>query len=642
MKKHHALAALLVALTCSTLAAAPYGDKEEKLGKPASQVETTGTLHKLTKIDGHALKDATGEKVGKIEDLAICCDEGRIAFVLIRHDDLDGKLAAIPLASLEFQTKSKDGDVELQHVMLGHISGGIAAAPTISDDGWKKAVNAGLYQQVEDRFGEPRADSAPSMRGEDLPNERTDRKNTGEKPFRTVRASSTLIGDDVLNEGDDVGDLENLVIDTNDGSIVYAIVASGGILGLGETHRAIPWQKFRIANDEALEVAMTRDMFREGPDHEDSRACEQDYITSVYAAYEVPYPPKSNKTDARSSAMNPQASAATTVLVAMIQEPLDVPKKNDRESMSDTKAGSKSQLDLAKVETVTYDVVLPQDQSKQSQGSATQPATKERENEPMADESRSAEGVKRQYTLRVKNAEGNNATVAVAVSDESKNDARSSSSSTGSKANPNEKSAEKSDEKHAKGNREYTVEVKNGEVASIRCDSEGASKDEAADSECRKVVGFIVGSGLHGQELRASQTYQIDTCDESKSAEKSRRGYGAEKSSEKGVAKSGMKSEMCIGSLALRAREQDRSRGGRMEFDVVESTQDSAKSTGRTEEMSKPSSEKVVGTAVYAEDGLLEELTVLASATSQKREWISIQRSNPITSRGTSSSPRGE
>lgn len=60
-------------------------------------------------------------------------------------------------------------------------------------------------------------------------------------------SATTLIGDAIVNPaGEKLGDLKDIVLDTTNGEIVYAVMASGGVLGMGEKLFAVPWNALRI------------------------------------------------------------------------------------------------------------------------------------------------------------------------------------------------------------------------------------------------------------------------------------------------------------------------------------------------------------------------------------------------------------
>jgi sporulation protein YlmC with PRC-barrel domain len=73
------------------------------------------------------------------------------------------------------------------------------------------------------------------------------------KPYRRVMGASTLNGDKVVNKaGEDVGKIDEIMIDTPTGRVAYAVLSFGGFLGMGDKLFAIPWS--RLSLDEGRKV----------------------------------------------------------------------------------------------------------------------------------------------------------------------------------------------------------------------------------------------------------------------------------------------------------------------------------------------------------------------------------------------------
>jgi sporulation protein YlmC with PRC-barrel domain len=63
---------------------------------------------------------------------------------------------------------------------------------------------------------------------------------------RVVRAT-TLLGLDVRNmQREELGEIEDLMIDVQEGHIAYVLLGTGGLLGTGEKIRAVPWKAIRV------------------------------------------------------------------------------------------------------------------------------------------------------------------------------------------------------------------------------------------------------------------------------------------------------------------------------------------------------------------------------------------------------------
>lgn len=68
--------------------------------------------------------------------------------------------------------------------------------------------------------------------------------------YRRVLSASTITGDRVVNQaGEDLGKINELMIDIESGRIAYAVLSFGGFLGMGDKLFAIPWN--RLSVDEA-------------------------------------------------------------------------------------------------------------------------------------------------------------------------------------------------------------------------------------------------------------------------------------------------------------------------------------------------------------------------------------------------------
>lgn len=72
----------------------------------------------------------------------------------------------------------------------------------------------------------------------------------------TALSASTITGDNVRNrDGEKLGHLEEIVIDIDSGRVAYAVLASGGFLGLGDKYFAVPWNLLTV-DTENHEVVM--------------------------------------------------------------------------------------------------------------------------------------------------------------------------------------------------------------------------------------------------------------------------------------------------------------------------------------------------------------------------------------------------
>lgn len=73
---------------------------------------------------------------------------------------------------------------------------------------------------------------------------------TTTKTRTSVLSATTMIGDHVMNRaGEDLGKIEELMIDLDRGSVAYAVLSFGGFLGMGDKLFAIPFQALKLDAD---------------------------------------------------------------------------------------------------------------------------------------------------------------------------------------------------------------------------------------------------------------------------------------------------------------------------------------------------------------------------------------------------------
>jgi sporulation protein YlmC with PRC-barrel domain len=114
-------------------------------------------------------------------------------------------------------------------------------------------------------------------------------------PGPEVMAADTLEGDKVVNAKDeDLGSIEDIMIDVQRGRVAYAVMSCGGFLGVGDRLFAIPWNALTLdANRHCFVLDADRSRFEKAPgfdkDHWPSMA-DNSWATQVHDFYGVrPY-----------------------------------------------------------------------------------------------------------------------------------------------------------------------------------------------------------------------------------------------------------------------------------------------------------------------------------------------------------------
>lgn len=112
--------------------------------------------------------------------------------------------------------------------------------------------------------------------------------------YRRTLSSTSLTGDKVVNtQNEDLGKIEDLMIDVETGRVAYAVLSFGGFLGIGDKLFAIPWAALRL--DEASKVFILdvdKETLKSAPGFDKDNwpdLSSVDYARSVYSHYGQKY-----------------------------------------------------------------------------------------------------------------------------------------------------------------------------------------------------------------------------------------------------------------------------------------------------------------------------------------------------------------
>ncbi|APC91798.1 MULTISPECIES: PRC-barrel domain-containing protein [Francisella] len=82
-----------------------------------------------------------------------------------------------------------------------------------------------------------------------------------------ILSATTLIGDDVVNyDGENLGEVKEIMLNTNTGEVEYVVVSFGGFLGLGDKLFAIPMTAFEIDTaNKQFKLDKSKEELKEAP-----------------------------------------------------------------------------------------------------------------------------------------------------------------------------------------------------------------------------------------------------------------------------------------------------------------------------------------------------------------------------------------
>lgn len=89
----------------------------------------------------------------------------------------------------------------------------------------------------------------------------------GEGPGPEVMAASSLDDTKVYaSDGEHVGEIKEVMIDVQAGRVAYAVLTTGGFLGIGDTLHAIPWSALVMDTDaKCFRLGLTADRIKDAP-----------------------------------------------------------------------------------------------------------------------------------------------------------------------------------------------------------------------------------------------------------------------------------------------------------------------------------------------------------------------------------------
>jgi putative membrane protein len=140
-----------------------------------------------------------------------------------------------------------------------------AASATPKDQG--SAVVAPMTDQQQ-AAAEPTPTPAAGQDKAATPEPMTDQQQAAAEPMAAPVLAKDVIGTDVVNSnGDQVGEIKDLVIDAN--QVQYAVVSVGGFLGIGDKEVVIPLEQLKLGDDKSyLTTAETVDQLKQMPEYD--------------------------------------------------------------------------------------------------------------------------------------------------------------------------------------------------------------------------------------------------------------------------------------------------------------------------------------------------------------------------------------
>lgn len=296
--------------------------------------ERFGYPNKASEIIGKEVTNLQNEKLGKVDELAIDVDAGRVALVIINSGGVLGvgaKSVAVPPRALSYDASTKS-------LRLDANTEKFKGSPAFEMSHWEDAAPTNYLWETHRYYGQRPYFAGPGSsndvrQGRNTLNDETrktepdekrntdrrDRDNVQREERETVgnvvapatrwgrlEKASKVIGLPVVNkENKKCGTVDNLIVDLPMGRIVHFVISSGGFLGIGDALNAVPPSALRFTSSrDSLLLDISKEELSRAPYFKSSEwpnFSDPTYSEKVYKSYGAdPY----FSTDADNTARN--------------------------------------------------------------------------------------------------------------------------------------------------------------------------------------------------------------------------------------------------------------------------------------------------------------------------------------------------
>jgi sporulation protein YlmC with PRC-barrel domain len=192
-----------------------------------NQGNFTPKLTQANWIIGHSVVNDNNEEIGTCRDLVLDQNLDRVSYAAMATGGLwsiGETLHAVPWSALKVDPENK--------------------TITMSTDKKTLEDSSGFDQKNWPEYGDSRwSSSEPAARKDG----EADKKMPARKGDFEYRRVTELVGLKIKNkQNENLGEIENLLIDLREGRVVYSHISFGGTLGIGEKMAVVPWSAISV------------------------------------------------------------------------------------------------------------------------------------------------------------------------------------------------------------------------------------------------------------------------------------------------------------------------------------------------------------------------------------------------------------
>ncbi len=225
------LTRFLMSMAAACALAAPTFAADAPAAAGAAPAHTPGMIHRYSDLTSMTVENTGGEKLGKIVDVVYDQKSGKVRYAAVSFGGFLGvgdKLFAVPWSALKHQNDTVNNT---HRVVMNANKQTLENAPGFDANNWPNVGDPAWSAGVDKFYGDAHGIAAA---------------NSNEAGYRLSR----IVGLDVRNDaGENLGEINDAVIDVDNAQVSYFAVSFGGFLGVGNKLFAVPFAQARVAHD---------------------------------------------------------------------------------------------------------------------------------------------------------------------------------------------------------------------------------------------------------------------------------------------------------------------------------------------------------------------------------------------------------
>ncbi len=216
------------------------GKMKEHKGKTMQQCNIAGRSGSLQSADdilAQNVHNRQGQKLGSVEELILNDSRQAIDYVVISADN---KLYPVPWTAFEPGSETYTLDIS---------AADLKKAPTVSALSSDQFKDSALRDKSHEYYKQQMTSAQEKGMGQRVVDWAQEQAAEiyRDEPAGMSYSANQILGYEVQNrQGEDIGELKDIVFDVREGNLAYGLISFGGIMGIGSKTAAVPWESIQL------------------------------------------------------------------------------------------------------------------------------------------------------------------------------------------------------------------------------------------------------------------------------------------------------------------------------------------------------------------------------------------------------------